>query len=206
MMRLILASNNKAKLREFKRLTAGMDVELLSQSEAGLELDVDETGATFEENAYLKAKAVTDLSGCAAVADDSGLVVDALDGAPGLYSARYGPGHDATDSDRYNYLLAQLGDAKDRSARFVCCVCCTLPDGTVIRSRGESEGEILYGPRGEGGFGYDPIFRSLGSDKSNAELTAEEKDRISHRGKAAREFIEKFREYMDKEYLNGIDK
>lgn len=115
-MRLILASNNKNKLREFKQLVEGMDIELLSQSEAGLHLDVEETGTTFEENAYLKAKAVTDALGCAAVADDSGLVVDALGGEPGVYSARYGPGHDASDADRYNYLLNKLGDEKNRSA------------------------------------------------------------------------------------------
>ena len=158
-MRLILASNNKNKLREFKQLVEGMDIELLSQSEAGLHLDVEETGTTFEENAYLKAKAVTDALGCAAVADDSGLAVDALNGEPGIYSARYGPGHDASDADRYNYLLNKLGDEKNRSARFVCCICCTMPDGTVLRARGECEGEIMYGPKGSGGFGYDPVFK-----------------------------------------------
>ena len=142
-MRLILASNNKNKLREFKQLVEGMDIELFSQSEAGLHLDVEETGTTFEENAYLKAKAVTDALGCAAVADDSGLVVDALNGEPGIYSARYGPGHDASDADRYNYLLNKLGDEKDRSARFVCCICCTMPDGTVLRARELVKGKVL---------------------------------------------------------------
>ena len=195
-MRLILASNNKNKLREFKQLVEGMDIELLSQSEAGLHLDVEETGTTFEENAYLKAKAVTDALGCAAVADDSGLVVDALGGEPGVYSARYGPGHDASDADRYNYLLNKLGDEKNRSARFVCCICCTLPDGGRITSRGECEGEILRAPSGTNGFGYDPVFHPLGQHGSMAELTAEEKNAISHRGKALREFMKKFKEHM----------
>lgn len=196
MMKLILASNNKNKLKEFHRLVEGMDIELLSQREAGLDLDVDETGTTFEENAYLKAIAVTEATGCAAVADDSGLVVDALNGEPGIYSARYGLGHDASDEDRYNYLLGKLGDEKNRSARFVCCICCTMPNGDVLRTRGEMEGEILFAPRGENGFGYDPIFRPLEKDCSSAELTSEEKNAISHRGKATREFIEILRKYQ----------
>ena len=200
-MRLILASNNKNKLREFRQLVEGMDIELLSQSEAGLHLDVEETGTTFEENAYLKAKAVTDTLGCAAVADDSGLVVDALNGEPGVYSARYGPGHDASDADRYNYLLGKLGDEKNRSARFVCCICCTMPDGTVLRSRGECEGEIMYGPKGSGGFGYDPVFKPDAADCGMAELTADEKNAISHRGKALRAFAEEL-----KRYYNGNNK
>ena len=200
-MRLILASNNKNKLREFKQLVEGMDIELLSQSEAGLHLDVEETGTTFEENAYLKAKAVTDSLGCAAVADDSGLVVDALGGEPGVYSARYGPGHDASDADRYNYLLNKLGDEKNRSARFVCCICCTMPDGTVLRSRGECEGEIMHGPKGDGGFGYDPVFKPDAVERGMAELTPDEKNAISHRGKALRAFAEEL-----KRYYNGNNK
>ena len=200
-MRLILASNNKNKLREFKQLVEGMDIELLSQSEAGLHLDVEETGTTFEENAYLKAKAVPDALGCAAVADDSGLVVDALNGEPGVYSARYGPGHDASDEDRYNYLLNKLGDEKNRSARFVCCICCTMPDGTVLRSRGECEGEIMHGPKGSGGFGYDPVFKPDAVERGMAELTPDEKNAISHRGKALRAFAEEL-----KRYYNGDNK
>lgn len=200
-MRLILASNNKNKLREFRQLVEGMDIELLSQSEAGLHLDVEETGTTFEENAYLKAKAVTDALSCAAVADDSGLVVDALGGEPGVYSARYGPGHDASDADRYNYLLNKLGDEKNRSARFVCCICCTMPDGTVLRARGECEGEIMHGPKGDGGFGYDPVFKPDAVECGMAELTPDEKNAISHRGKALRAFAEEL-----KRYYNGNNK
>ena len=201
MIRLILASNNAHKLREFRELVEGMDVELLSQREAGYELDVDETGTTFEENAYLKAKAVTEASGCAAVADDSGLEVDCLDGRPGIYSARYGGGHNVSDAEKNAYLLNEMGDTDERSARYVCAICCTMPDGTVIQCRGECEGEMLRSPRGEGGFGYDPIFKPQGQDKSMAELTPDEKNAVSHRGKAMREFMEKF-----KEYLNGNNK
>lgn len=196
-MKLILASNNKDKLREFRQLTADMDVEIVSQREAGYVLDVEETGTTFAENSYLKAHAVTELSGLPAVADDSGLVVDALGGEPGIYSARYGLGHDASDADRYNYLLKKLGDEKDRSARFVCAICCTFPNGDVITSYGEFEGDILYGPRGENGFGYDPIFRPDGYEISSAEMTPEQKNAVSHRGKAMREFIQKLKEYND---------
>ena len=149
----------------------------------------------------IKAKAVTDALGCAAVADDSGLVVDALNGEPGVYSARYGPGHDASDADRYNYLLNKLGDEKNRSARFVCCICCTMPDGTVLRSRGECEGEIMHGPKGDGGFGYDPVFKPDAVERGMAELTPDEKNAISHRGKALRAFAEEL-----KRYYNGNNK
>lgn len=200
-MKIILASNNKNKMREFRELLAGTDAEPLSQRDAGCDFEVDETGTTFEENAFLKADAVMKATGCIAVADDSGLVVDALNGEPGIYSARYGPGHAASDAERNEYLLGKLGDEKNRSARFVCCVCCRLPDGGTIIARGECEGEILYAPRGSNGFGYDPLFRPRGYEVSMAELSADEKNAISHRGKAMREFIEKF-----KRYYNGIDK
>ena len=192
-MKLILASNNANKLREFRSLVADMDIELLSQREAGCDFEVDETGTTFEENAYLKASAVTAATGYAAVADDSGHCVDALNGEPGIYSARYGLGHAASDRERYEYLLKKLEGVEDRSARFVCCICCTFPDGSVIRSRGECEGEILHSPKGSGGFGYDPVFHPDCVDKAMAELTPEEKNAISHRGKALRAFIEELR-------------
>ena len=192
-MKLILASNNANKLKEFRSLVADLDIELLSQKEAGCDFEVEETGTTFEENAYLKASAVTEATGIAAVADDSGLCVDALGGEPGIYSARYGLGHAASDEERYRYLLQKMEGVKDRSARFVCCICCTFPDGSVIRSRGECEGEILLAPKGQNGFGYDPVFHPLCLDKSMAELSPEEKNEISHRGKALRAFIEELR-------------
>ena len=192
-MKLILASNNANKLKEFRSLVADLDIELLSQKEAGCDFEVEETGTTFEENAYLKASAVTEATGIAAVADDSGLCVDALGGEPGIYSARYGLGHAASDEERYRYLLQKMDGVEDRSARFVCCICCTFPDGSVIRSRGECEGEILLAPKGQNGFGYDPVFHPLCLDKSMAELNPEEKNAISHRGKALRAFIEELR-------------
>lgn len=194
-MKIILASNNASKLREFKELVAGMDIELISQREAGCDFEVEETGTTFEENAFLKADAVTKATGCTAIADDSGLVVDALGGEPGVYSARYGLGHEASDEDRNRYLLNKLGDdTKERSARFVCCICCTMPDGTVLQTRGECEGEILHAPRGENGFGYDPLFLPVGYDKTTAEMSPDEKNAISHRGRALREFMKIFKE------------
>ena len=192
-MKLILASNNANKLKEFRSLVADLDIELLSQKEAGCDFEVEETGTTFEENAYLKASAVTEATGIAAVADDSGLCVDALGGEPGIYSARYGLGHAASDEERYRYLLQKMEGVEDRSARFICCICCTFPDGSVIRSRGECEGEILLAPKGQNGFGYDPVFHPLCLDKSMAELNPEEKNAISHRGKALRAFIEELR-------------
>lgn len=193
--KLILASNNAKKLRELRELFAGTGVEILTQREAGCNFETAETGETFEENAYLKAIAVTDMTGMAAVADDSGLCVDALDGAPGVRSARFTGNHDDSDEARNAFLLEKMKDAEQRSARFVSCICCTLPNGDVIRARGECEGEILDAPRGENGFGYDPIFLVKATGCSMAELSAEEKNRISHRAVALRRFLEELRDY-----------
>lgn len=202
-MKLILASNNDHKLSEFRQLADELGFEIVSQREAGCCFEVDETGTTFEENAYLKAIAVTRFSGLPAIADDSGLVVDALNGEPGIYSARYGPGHDAPSSARNEYLLKKMESVPDgeRSARFVCCICCTFPNGDVIRARGECEGYILREPVGEGGFGYDPIFHPLCRECGFAELSAEEKNAVSHRGNALR----KLKPLLE-EYFNGTDK
>ena len=198
-MKLILASNNKNKLREFSQLVKDMDIELIGQRDAGCDFEVEETGATFEENSFLKASAVTEATGIAAFADDSGLVVDALNGEPGVYSARYCPKPGATDEDRYNYLLSRLGDTENRTARFVCTICCTMPNGDILRSRGECEGYIMHAPRGNGGFGYDPVFHPLCVDKGMAELTPEEKNAISHRGKALIEFVKLLDGYLREE-------
>ena len=200
-MKLILASNNKKKLRELGEILSDMDVELLSQREAGCDFEVEETGTTFAENAYLKAKAVADATGLAAVADDSGLMVEALNGEPGVYSARYAPGgHEASDKEKYEYLLSKLVDEEHRAAKFVSSICCIFPDGSIIRTEGECRGEILREPAGEGGFGYDPVFMPQGYDRSMAELGTEVKNRISHRANALREFKKKLRE------LNGTYK
>ncbi len=199
-MKLILASNNKNKLREFRQLVKDLPIELISQKEAGCDFEVEETGTTFEENAFLKASAVTNATGCAAVADDSGLCVDALNGEPGIYSARYGLGHEASDTERYQYLLKKLEGIENRSARFVCCICCTFPDGRVLKSRGECEGEVLLRPEGDGGFGYDPVFHPLCTEKGMAQLTPEEKNAISHRGNALRIFIPLLEEAVKNDY------
>ena len=197
-MKLILASNNANKLREFREMTSGMDIELISQKEAGCNFEVEETGTTFEENAYLKAVAVTKFTGLPAVADDSGIEVDALGGRPGVYSARYAADLVNSDAEKNDYLLNEIGDNPNRNARYVCSMCCTFPNGDRITSRGECEGEV-YGPQlGNGGFGYDPIFTPKGYEKRMAELTPDEKNAISHRGKAMRAFVSELEEYLKK--------
>jgi XTP/dITP diphosphohydrolase len=191
----VLASNNPKKLAELRTILAGMGLEVLSQREAGLELEAEETGSTFEENAYLKANAATEALGLPAIADDSGLCVDALGGEPGVLSARYTGRHDDTDEVRCRFLLEKMRDVEHRTARFVSCICCTFPDGSVLRARGECEGEILREMRGMRGFGYDPVFLPAGESRSMAELPAQEKNRISHRGRALRQFREELRSY-----------
>ncbi|MBQ9412083.1 MAG: RdgB/HAM1 family non-canonical purine NTP pyrophosphatase [Oscillospiraceae bacterium] len=199
-MKLILASNNASKLREMRQLLAADGIEVLSQREAGCDFEVEETGTTFEENAYLKAAAVTKATGLPAVADDSGLAVEALDGAPGIYSARFTGNRGDTDADRNACLLRMLEGVTNRRAKFVSCVCCTFPDGTVIRTRGEMPGSIGYVCRGTEGFGYDPLFWSDAyPGRSNGELTSEEKNAVSHRGQAMRAFAEELRKrYADR--------
>ncbi|PKM71960.1 MAG: non-canonical purine NTP pyrophosphatase [Firmicutes bacterium HGW-Firmicutes-16] len=192
-MRYILASNNKGKLKEMKAILANLGAEVISQSEAGLSIDADETGTTFEENALIKAKAACEAIREPAIADDSGLAVEALGGAPGVYSARYGGC--ATDEERVNLLLKNLEGEKNRRAKFVSCIACTFPNGDVITARGECEGVITLAPRGEGGFGYDPIFELLDTGKTMAELSDEEKNAVSHRGRALKIFEMKLREY-----------
>lgn len=200
-MKLILASNNKKKIAELRSILADAGAQVVSQREAGCDFEVEETGTTFAENARLKAEAVLKATGCAAIADDSGLMVDALNGEPGVLSARYTGSHDATDEERYTFLLKKLGNEKNRRAKFVCCICCMFPDGHVIETRGECPGEILTAPRGRGGFGYDPVFAPEGYGSSMAELGTDFKNRISHRARALEEFKTKY-----KEYLNGSDK
>lgn len=185
-MKAVLASKNQHKLAEISKIVAQFGMELVLQSELGLDIDVDETGETFEENSMLKARAVMEASGMPAIADDSGLMVDALDGAPGIYSARYGGSHDRTDEERYRYLLSNLENVPDekRSAKFVSVITLLYPDGHAIVARGECPGTILHAPRGENGFGYDPVFFVTSEGKSMAELSPERKNEISHRARA----------------------
>ena len=196
-MKLIIASNNAHKLIEIKAILGGMFDEIVSMREAGIEHETIEDGATFMENAEKKAREIAGLSGCCALADDSGLCVDALGGAPGVHSARYTGNHDDSDADRYNLLLRNLGGRDDRAARFVCSLCCAFPNGDVLTAEGTCEGTILSAPRGENGFGYDPVFCPDGFDCSMAELTMEEKNAISHRGKALAQFRQKWEKYYD---------
>ena len=188
-MKIIAATKNKNKLREFGEILKGF--EIVSQEEAGIDIDVEETGTTFEENSMLKAKAIYDLTGIAAIADDSGLCVDALGGEPGVYSARYG-GEGYDDKGRVELLLKNMKDLPDdkRSARFVCAITLVSDEG-VITARGECEGKIDYSPKGENGFGYDPVFFVERYGKTMAEISPEEKNAISHRGKALKIFSEK---------------
>ena len=194
-MTFILASNNKKKLAELREILSELGIELLSQSEAGLQLEVEETGTTFEENSRLKATGACDLLNLPCIADDSGLCVDALGGEPGVYSARYGGESCKNDIERYEHLLKKLGGAENRAAKFVSVITCVFPNGESIVCRGECPGEILTAPRGENGFGYDPIFRPEGMERSMAELSADEKNAISHRGRALEKFKAKLREY-----------
>ena len=194
-MRYILASNNKGKLKEMKAILEALGNEVVSQSEAGLVFEAEETGETFEENARIKARAACEALSEPAIADDSGLAVDALGGAPGVYSARYGGDACKNDAERVKLLLKNLEGEKNRNAKFVSCIACVFPNGDVITARGECGGIIAHEPRGEGGFGYDPVFELHGMGKTMAELSPEEKNAVSHRGRALKIFEMKLREY-----------
>lgn len=194
-MKLIMASNNRKKIEELRRILGGMGVEVVSQREAGLQLDVEETGTTFAENAFLKAQAACAAADCAAVADDSGLMVDALNGAPGVYSARYGT-PELDDRGRYELLLKNLENTERREANFVCSIVCVFPNRDKIEAYGECPGEILRRAQGAGGFGYDPVFYIPALGKTMAELTPAEKDAVSHRGAALRMLKEKLDAYL----------
>ena len=196
-MKMVLASKNPHKLVEMNAILSQLGVEVVLESDVGADVDVEETGETFEENARLKAEAVMKATGLPAIADDSGLCVTALGGGPGVYSARYG-GEGLTDKDRYELVLNALKGELDRSAKFVSCICCAFPDGTVLEARGECPGLITYSPRGAGTFGYDPVFLVPEKRKTFAEMEGKEKNAISHRGTA----LEKLKKELEK-YLNG---
>ncbi len=188
-MRYIIATHNAHKLAELSRILEPLGIEAVTDKDLGISLpEVEETGTTFAENAYLKAASASTVTGLPAIADDSGLTVDALDGAPGIYSARYA-GPNGTDKECNDKLLAALKDVpfEKRTAQFVCAVCCVFPDGSEpITAEGTVHGVIGYEERGANGFGYDPLF--LVGEKTTAELTPAEKDAISHRGEALRKF------------------
>jgi len=195
---MVLASKNPHKLTEMSAILSQLGVEVVMESDVGVDVDVEETGTTFEENSFLKAKAVMEASGLPAIADDSGLCVTALGGGPGVYSARYGGDDKGGFSRRYELVLENLRGQLDRSAKFVSVITACFPNGDVLTARGECPGLITYSPRGEGGFGYDPVFLVPEKKKTFAQMTAEEKNAISHRGVA----LQKFKVELEK-YLNG---
>ena len=196
-MRIIFATGNEGKMREIRMIMADLGLEILSMKEAGLHADVDENGTTFEENAVIKAKAIAALCNDIVLADDSGLEVDALNKEPGVYSARY-MGEDTSYRIKNANIIERLAGVPDeeRTARFVCAIAVALPDGRVLECKAAMEGRIGYEERGGNGFGYDPIFMLPEYGKSTAELPAEEKNKLSHRGKALRIMKEKLQEVL----------
>lgn len=192
-MKFVIATHNKHKLQELQRILTPLGIEAVTADLS----EVEETGTTFAENACLKAKAACKETGLPAVADDSGLEVDALDGRPGVYSARYA-GEGATDAQRIEKLLGELSEvpSEKRGARFVSAICCVFPNGDILRAEGDCPGSIAFAPVGEDGFGYDPIF--LCGEKTFAQMTAAEKDAVSHRGKALEKFDLLLKEYLKK--------
>ena len=198
-MKLIIASNNKGKIREYKQLLEPFGYDVVSQSEAGINIEVEETGTTFAENSALKAQAIYDLTKSAVLADDSGLEIDALNGEPGVYSARYGECDN--DADRVALILDKMKNIgqEDRTAHFVCTICFIKENGEHIAVEGRVYGKIGYEPLGENGFGYDPIFMYEG--KSFAQLSAEAKNQVSHRANALKALTEKLREQKGRQQI-----
>lgn len=197
MKKIILASNNAGKIREFREILNLSDVEIVTMKEAGVDIDIDENGDTFEENSLIKARTVCALTGCMTIADDSGLEVDALDKAPGVYSARF-MGHDTSYDIKNQAIIDKLKGLKDdeRSARFVCAIALVMPDGKEIVTKGTMEGFIAHHIEGDNGFGYDPILYIPCYGKTSASLTAKEKNSISHRGKALRLMKQELMSYL----------
>lgn len=196
MKKILFATTNKNKLREAGEILAEQGYEILSLKDVGIDLDVEENGETFEENAIIKAKAYSKAAGMPVFADDSGLEVDFLNKAPGIYSARF-LGENTSYEEKNRYIIEKLANAEgpERSARFVCAVCAAMPDGRYITAIGKVEGEIAYEPAGENGFGYDPIFFIPKYGKTTAELSPEKKNEISHRGNALRIIRDRLSEF-----------
>ncbi|MBQ9030424.1 MAG: XTP/dITP diphosphatase [Parasporobacterium sp.] len=197
-MKIIMATSNMDKVREIRQMLEGTDLEILSLKEAGIRVGIEETGTSFDENAAIKAEAVRDATGQLAIADDSGLVIDYLDGAPGIYSSRY-MGEDTSYTVKNQAILDQLKEAapEQRSARFVCSMAIAWPDGHTDLYQGFMEGRIAYEIAGEGGFGYDPIFYLPEYGCTSAQLSPQEKNAISHRGKALRQVVEVLKQHRE---------
>ena len=205
MKKVIVSTNNQNKLKEIKLIFHELGYEVLSKKEAGIDdFDVDETGTTLEENAYIKAKALRDMVDCAVISDDSGLFCDGLYGEPGIYSARYAGEHG--DDHKNNYLLLKNLEGRDRTAHFKSVICFIDEDNKVFYGHGNVDGEILYEYRGTGGFGYDPLFLPKGHDKTYAEIGTEEKNKFSHRKRALEDIKEKILlEEKHKELYKKVD-
>ena len=202
-MKIVLASNNAHKLQELRAILTTLGMEVVAQREMGITVEPNENGTTFEENSYIKAKTIMDCCGLPTIADDSGLMVDALDGAPGVYSARFGGERCKSDRDRLEYLLELMQEVPEerRTAKFVSVITLLTPDGRKIVARGECPGTILREPKGENGFGYDPVFYVAEAGCTFAQLPAEQKNRISHRARALAAFAQQVRkeqEHADK--------
>lgn len=189
-MKLIIASNNAHKLVEIKSILGGAFDEIVTMREAGIDHETVEDGTTFMENAHKKAREIAEISGCAAIADDSGICVDALDGAPGIYSARFSGIH-GDDKANNRLLLEKLEGVKERGAHFTCAIALAMPDGRIIDAEGYFYGEIAHGESGANGFGYDPLFYVPEFGCTSAEMSPEQKNAVSHRGAALRALLAK---------------
>lgn len=195
-MKVIAATKNKGKIREIEEILSPLGIEIVPQTEMGIVLDVEETGDTFEKNALIKARAVRMVSDYPVLADDSGLCVDCLNGAPGVRSARYA-GDNATDEDKIKKLLSEIGDNENRNARFVTSIAFITADGREITADGEVKGYITKEPSGNNGFGYDPVFFSNELGKTFADSSDEEKNSVSHRSRALHRLYEKLKNTME---------
>ena len=195
-MKLVLASNNAHKLDEISKILSALGMEVVPQKELGISIEPDENGQTFEENSYIKAKAIMDACGLPTIADDSGLMVDALNGEPGVHTARFGGESVRTDRERYEYLLRRMEGIpqEQRGAKFVTVITLLFPDGRKVVARGECPGRILFAAEGKNGFGYDPVFFSNDAGNSFALLPPEVKNSLSHRARALNALVDKIRE------------
>lgn len=197
-MKIIAATKNSNKIKEISKVLSPLGFEVISQTEAGIDIDVEETGDTFEKNALIKARAVALVCDDCVLADDSGLCVEALDGRPGVLSARYA-GEGASDAHKIIKLLGEMENVDNRAAKFVTCMAFIFPDGTEIVTSGEVCGRITKEPVGDNGFGYDPVFFSTELDKTFAQATMEEKNSVSHRSRALKALQEKLQEITESE-------
>ena len=195
-MQMIAATKNKGKIKEIEKIFGDLGIEVITADDAGINVEVEETGSSFLENSLIKARAISMFCNEIVIADDSGLCVDALGGRPGVYSARYA-GENATDAEKIEKLLEELEGVEDRGAKFVTSVAVIFPDGKEITAMGEVLGHILEKPEGDNGFGYDPVFYCDELNKSFAVADADEKNTVSHRGRALKSIHEKIKEYLN---------